>query len=130
MEIGKMKNARTEQGTVVSTTTAGVIKSMIDGVTVKVHLAGEKSPYKLKLTLNWPDNLPEGRVDFALVAPNQGHSFMCLFAYGSFGPKLIYSENCHTCLAKDLQETKKVEITEIAQGDNRKYECDLKHCFD
>lgn len=125
-----MKSARTEQGTIVSTATAGVIKSMIDGVTVEVHLDGEVPPYKLKLTLNWPDNLPERRVDFALVAPNKGHSFMCLFAHGSFGPKLIYSENCHTCLAKDLQETKKVEITEIAQGVTRKYECDLKHCFD
>lgn len=127
-----MKTALTGHGTEVTTVEASIIKGMLDGVTVNARLNGDKAPFVLQLTLNWPDSLPTNKIDFALIATNNGHSFMCLFTYGAFGPKLIYSENCHFCLAKDLKHTNEVIITEVAQAndENRAYACELKHCFD
>ena len=127
-----MKTALTGHGTEVTTGEVSIIKAMLDGVTVNTRLNGDNAPFVLELTINWPDSLPTNKIDFALVATNNGHSFMCLFTYGTFGPKLIYSENCHSCLAKDLNHTNEVKITEIAQANDvkRVYLCELKHCFD
>lgn len=127
-----MDKAKTAHGTIVTTSEAGLKKTMLDGVSVVVHLDCDVSPYRLKLALHWPDRLPTDRIDFALVAPNDGHSFLCLFQHGTFGPKMIYSENCHASLAKELQGTNVVEIAEIATDGAKKrdYTCQLKHCLD
>ncbi len=111
---------------------AAVLAQFSAEVTVNTYLDGDNAPFVLQLTLNWPDSLPANKIDFALIATNSGHSFMCLFTYGTLGPKLVYSENCHSCLAKDLKHTNEVKITELAQVNDEKrvYTCELKHCFD
>jgi len=49
--------------------------------------------------------MPANKIDFVLIATNDGRSFMCLFNYGTSGTDLIYSENCHPRLAQDLKNT-------------------------
>lgn len=99
---------------------------------VSTHLDGDKALSSLRLTLSWPESMPANKVDFVLIATNDGRSFMCLFNYGTSGTDLIYSENCHPRLAQDLKNTMEVEVTELAQtnNENRVYTCRLRHCFD
>lgn len=124
-----MDKAKTEHGNVINTSMAGLIKSSLDGVTVNTLLTGDKLPYGLELTLDWPNELPVEKVDFAIVSYNDGHSFMCLFSYGSFGPRLIYSENSNEELVKDLAKTTSIKIEERSVNDSRTYQVKLKYCL-
>ena len=123
-----LSDAPMTDGHIIDINEAEEIKSIMDGVTVSTLLCGNQQPYKLELTLTWPNSLPEDKVDFAIVSYNDGYSFLCLFSYGSFGPTMVYSENCHPCLAKDLKKTKEVMITENSITTNRTYRVVLKHC--
>lgn len=123
-----MDKAKTERGNVIDASMAGLIKSSLDGVTVNTVLTGDKLPYGLELTLDWPNELPVDKVDFGIVSYNDGHSFMCLFSYGSFGPRLIYSENSNETLVKDLAKTTSILIKESSIDDSRTYQVELKYC--
>jgi len=124
-----MKNAKTAHGNVIDTSMAGLMKSSMDGVSVSTVLTGDKSPFGLELTLDWPNKLPTERVDFGIVSYNDGHSFMCLFSYGTRGPQLVYSENSHGSLVRDLAKTKLISIKERAIDDSRTYQVELKYCL-
>lgn len=123
-----MEKARTKKGTEIDASTAGLIKSAIDGVSVNVVLTGDELPFGLELTMNWPNGLPKTKVDFGIASYNEGHSFFCLFSNGSYGPKQIYSENSHSSLVRDLAKTKTIIINEIASDGARTYHAELKYC--
>lgn len=105
-------------------------KQVKDGVIASPLISYNESPPRLELTLTWPGHLPEKRIDFVLVAPNDGYSFMAAFRYGTFGLDMACSENSNQKLINDLAETKGVLIKEVAEHDSREYSCPLKHCLD
>lgn len=123
-----MEKAMTENGDLIDVSMAENIKSSLDGVSVQVALSGDYIPYGLNITLTWPESLPCQEVDFAIISYNMGHSFLCLFSYGTFGLKLVYSENCHPLLAKDLAKTYRATLKEVSKDAHREYTVDLKHC--
>lgn len=124
-----MNEVQTNHGNVIDTSMADLIKSAIDGVSVSTVLTGEKAPFGLELTIDWPNELPVEKVDFGIVSYNQGHSFMCLFKHDTFGPKLVYSENSHETLVRDLAKTKSILINERAGNGSRIYSVELKYCL-
>ncbi|EQB9026306.1 hypothetical protein ACYVOU_002539 [Vibrio cholerae] len=122
-----MNEAQTNHGNVIDTSMADLIKSAIDGVSVSTVLTGEKAPFGLELTIDWPNQLPIDRVDFGFISYNQGRAFMCLFKHDTFGPKLVYSENSHETLVSDLAKTKSMLINERAENGSRTYSIELKY---
>ncbi|EPT2758008.1 hypothetical protein ACVP6W_002261 [Vibrio cholerae] len=122
-----MKTAKAEHGNFIDTSMADLIKSAIDGVSVSTVLTGEKAPFGLELTIDWPNQLPIDRVDFGFISYNQGRAFMCLFKHDTFGPKLVYSENSHETLVSDLAKTKSMLIIERAENGSRTYSIELKY---
>ncbi|KFE28975.1 hypothetical protein FXE84_02185 [Vibrio cholerae] len=124
-----MKTAKAEHGNFIDTSMADLIKSAIDGVSVSTVLTGEKSPFGLELTIDWPNELPIDRIDFGFISYNQGRAFMCLFKHDTFGPKLVYSENSHETLVRDLAKTKSILINERTEDGSRTYSVDLKYCL-
>jgi len=119
-------------GLVAGTGEILLAKQASDGVIVNVLLLDNIRPAGLELTLIWPSDMPKQKIDFVLIAPNDGHSYMCLFRYGPFGPELVYSENSNPLLINDLLETNSVVIKEQCehQVPNREYTCSIKHCSD
>lgn len=128
--VKKSQKAVNSDGVEVTTGEAQTVKSMLDGVTVKTLLIEEKALPELELSFHWPNELPKEKIDFVLVALNDGHAFMNAFRYGTFGLDQVYSENSHDYLVRALANTKTVLIKEFSQSNNRNYECQLKHCND
>lgn len=124
------------KGKDISTGEADMHKGMHDGVTVETALCDDRTPtgvhlsFSLHLTFNWPQSLPDGKVDFVLVALNRGNPFLCAFRFNTFGLDMLYSEHSHSSLVKALSNTKSVTIKEISDQGQREYECELKHCND
>lgn len=107
-----------------------VAKQVRDGVISNVLICYNQSPPGLELTLSWPGDLPEQRIDFVLVAPNDGCSFMAVFRYRSLGLEMVYSENSNAMLINALVKSKEVLVKEASDQTSRVYKCQLKHCFD
>lgn len=56
---------------------------------VSTHLDGDKALSSLRLTLSWPESMPANKIDFVLIATNDGRSFMCLFIHVDLGTASI-----------------------------------------
>lgn len=120
-----------ESRKLVTTSQIGDLKESMDGVGVSVTLLEDTKPNGLQLHFKWKKQTKcPKNVDFILISYNEGHSFLCAFRYGTFGPELVYSENSHSDLIKDLKKTKAVEIIESWPSNNKdvRYTVALKYC--
>ena len=119
-----------ECGKVVTAVEMGDLKESIDKVAVTVTLLDDVKCYGLQLHFKWKKQAEIAKkVDFILISYNEGHSFLCAFKHGTFGPKLVYSENSNSDLIRDLKKTKSVEVIESwPSNDDVRHTVELKHC--
>jgi hypothetical protein len=127
---GKIMQNEESKNEIVGINEIGIMKSKKDGLSVSNRLMDLESPAGLETTFQWPVSIPEEKIDFILVATNQGDSFMAAFRYGSLGLEMVYSENSNPDLIKNLMSTKSATIIENSGSTNRSYTCELKHCSD
>lgn len=119
-----------EGGEVVTEAQMNDLKESMDGVAVTVTLLEDVKPNGLQLHFKWKKQAKIAKgVDFILISYNKGHSFLGAFKYGTFGLELVYSENSHSELIRDLKKTKTVKIIESwPSNDDVRHTVELKHC--
>ena len=117
-------------GQKIGTGEALLAKEAMDGVIATALICYNQSPPGLELTLSWTGDLPGQKIDFVMVAPNEGYSFLAAFRYTNFGLEMTYSENSNPMMVNALAKSKTALIKEVSNDGNREYQCELKHCFD
>lgn len=99
-------------------------------VLCEVYFTNTLSATKFDINLIWPVALPKKKIEFALVAPNEGNSFFALFKTNANGIELVYSEFYNPDMIRKVLNTRIVNINESSPDDQRSYQCELKHCLD
>lgn len=82
------------------------------------------------VTLKHADKMPDIRIDAFLAVNDGGYPFLLGFARGSLGIRLVFNCYIHASLSRDLHDVREVEVIEIAEGVERKYQAELLHSFD
>jgi len=121
-----MQEAQTGDGRSITTDYATLLLVVERGYTHELFLreAG------FFVTLQHAHKMPETKIAAFLVVNDGGYPFLLGFVRGSFGISLLFNCYIHPNLARDLQDTRTVEVVEKAEGDERAYQVELLHSFD